>query len=223
MKKEQKEIKEIIENEKLIVREINKDERKIKIVYVWIIALFIIVIAGFTYFLSFQIARRDNPNIADKIIPSPTSVSGPSPTAFLQPSSQPSLTPITTTKNKSIESSVKEYFISFGSGSSKADDWTDVSGMQAGIDFGNYQNIKEIRFEVSIDIPTGNQSVSVRLFNVTDKHPVWNSDVETANSGYVVSNPIIYDVGSKVYRVQAKTQLQSLANITQARLHIILQ
>lgn len=120
-------------------------------------------------------------------------------------------------------SSVKEFFIPFGSGSSSADDWQDVFGLQASIDSTNYQQIKSVTFEASIRIPTGNEIAYVRLFNVTDKHPVWSSEVslEGGTPKLLVSKPIALDTGNKVYQVQMKTSLKFQAILDQARLRII--
>lgn len=122
------------------------------------------------------------------------------------------------------ESGAKDYFVPLGSGTNQASDWTDVPGAQATVDFGSYQHIKSIVFEASVAVSTGNESVSVRLYNVSDQHPVWYSDV-TMNGGdsaYLISQPIEYDKGPKIYQVQMKTQLQYPANLTQSRIHITL-
>lgn len=120
---------------------------------------------------------------------------------------------------------VTNYFIPLGTGTSQASTWTDVPGAQATIDFGTYQNIKSIVLEASISVPTANQSVSVRLYNVSDNHPVWNSEMSMPGgaSAYLISQPILYDTGSKIYQVQMQTQLQYPANLTQSRIHITLQ
>ena len=121
--------------------------------------------------------------------------------------------------------SLKDYFISFGSGTSSSQDWVDVGGLQATVDLASYGSIKDIRLEASIQVPGENQSVSVRLFNKTDKHPVWNSEItkNTGASGYIVSSPIIYDSGAKTYSVQMKTQLGGVASLGEARLHITIE
>ena len=223
MKEEQDKIDEVIGNERLIVKELYKDERKIKIAFFGIGILSLIVVTGIFYFVMQKDKSENTSTVINQLTPSPSSIPTLIPTKIPQPTPQLSPTPISTIKKVSEEGSIREYFISFGTGSNQTSDWTDVSGLQANIDFGNYQNIKEIRFEASVNVPTANQTVSVRLFNVTDKHPVWNSEVTTTNNNYVVSSPMIYDNGSKTYQVQMKTQLKYLANLTLARLHIILQ
>ncbi len=116
----------------------------------------------------------------------------------------------------------KEFFIPFGSGSNSTGDWTDLPGVQASIDSTQYGRIKSAVFEATVQIPTGNETASVRLFNSTDKHPVWFSDisVDGGTTKMVTSKPITLDSGNKTYQVQMKTSLQFQANLIQARLHI---
>jgi len=128
-------------------------------------------------------------------------------------------------QNQIIQSSaVKEYYVPFGSGNSQGTDWTDVPGLQAYIDTTLYSQIKQATFEVGGHTPTGNQIVSVRLYNTSDSHPVWNSDVTWNGGGsqFLVSNPIILDKGNKLYKVQMETQVGSLSYIDQAKVHIVL-
>lgn len=117
---------------------------------------------------------------------------------------------------------VKEFFVSFGSGSNSTDDWADMPGLQAYIDSSQYGKIKNTIFEASINIPTGNETAYVRLFNVTDKHPVWFSELflEGGAGQLLVSNPINLDLGKKLYQVQMKTSLKYPADLSQARIHI---
>jgi hypothetical protein len=140
----------------------------------------------------------------------------------------PAISAVVTKTNQApsqiIQNAVKDYYISFGSGTTQAGDWTDVPGVQAVIDFGQYPHIKEIHFEVSLYVPTANEWISVRLYNETDNHPVWNSQV-TMSSGttaYLTSPAINYDTGSKLYQVQMETQLGSEATLVQSRIHIML-
>lgn len=120
-------------------------------------------------------------------------------------------------------SGAKEFFVPFGSGSSSADDWTDVSGIQSYIDTLLYSQIKSVTFEASVRIPTGNQKAYVRLYNVTDKHPVWSSEVsmEGGTAQLLTSQPITLDTGRKLYQVQMKTSLKYQAFLDQARVHIL--
>ena len=148
-------------------------------------------------------SKATNQDITATKIPTPTSV----PRASSQ---------------TSFVSSVKEFFIPFGSGSNSSSDWEDVAGLKASIDSANYSSIKSVVFEASVRIPTGNQTAYVRLFNETDKHPVWFSDVslEGGTAQLLLSKPITLDSGNKVYKVQMKTSLKYQAILDQARIHI---
>lgn len=130
-----------------------------------------------------------------------------------------------TVSQSQTTSSAKEFFVPFGTGSSSDDDWTDISGMQAYVDSSQYGKLKSVVFEVSLRIPTGNQVAYARLYNATDKHPVWFSEVslEGGTPKLVVSQPITLDEGNKLYQVQMKTSLKYTAIIDQARLHITTQ
>ena len=135
-----------------------------------------------------------------------------SPTPTVKPVSQAQAVPF-----------VKEFFVPFGTGSNSSDDWQDVSGLKATIDTANYGSIKTVAFEASVRIPTGNETAYVRLFNATDKHPVWFSDVslDGGTPQLLISKPITLDSGNKTYQVQMKTSLKFQAFLDQARLHII--
>ncbi len=120
-------------------------------------------------------------------------------------------------------SATKTYYVPFGSGSGASTDWQDMPGLQASIDSNSYGSIKSVVFEASLHIPTGNEIASVRLYNSTDGHPVWNSQVDfngNVNSVLLVSPGVNLDNGNKLYKVQIKTQLQFTAILDQSRLHI---
>lgn len=128
---------------------------------------------------------------------------------------------ISTTQTTSTN--VREYYVPFGSGSGSSSDWQDLPGLQASIDSKGYGNIKSVTFEVSLHIPTGNETASVRLYNATDKHPVWNSEITfdgNSTSVFKTSSPISLDNGNVFYKVQIKTQLQFPAILDQSRVHI---
>ncbi len=138
----------------------------------------------------------------------------------------PSATPASVSNSSSQStgsSQAKEYYVPFGSGSGSSADWQDVAGLQANVDSNSYGSIKNVVFEASLHIPTGNETASVRLYNATDNHPVWNSEVSfngNTNSVLLVSPSVNLDSGNKLYKVQMKTQLQYPAILDQSRLHI---
>ncbi|MBI5465487.1 hypothetical protein HY946_02665 [Candidatus Gottesmanbacteria bacterium] len=136
----------------------------------------------------------------------------------------PKTTPASVNPVVSYTSSVKEFFVPFGSGSSSAKDWQDVSGLAANVDSTNYPRVKKITFEASIHIPTGNETAYVRLYNSSDKHPVWFSEMslEGGTAQFLTSQPVSLDSGGKTYQVQMKTSLGYPAILDQARLHIII-
>lgn len=118
----------------------------------------------------------------------------------------------------------KEFFVPLGAGSSTAEEWTDVAGAQAVIDISNYGHTKQVIFEVSLHIPTGNEYAYVRLFNANDNLPVSASELYYPGSSdqlFLTSKPLALSAGSKVYKVQMKTQLKYEAILDQSRLHII--
>lgn len=121
------------------------------------------------------------------------------------------------------QSSSKEYYVPLGSGGSTSSEWTDVPGVQGYIDSTSYGKIKTVTFEASLHTPTNNQEAEARLYNVSDSHPVWNSEVKISGGTpqLKISSPIKLDGGSKLYQVQMKTQLQSRTNLENARVRII--
>lgn len=123
---------------------------------------------------------------------------------------------------KTTTTSVKEYFVPLGSGTNSTDDWTDVAGASAYIDTTAYGKMKKVTFEATVSQPVSSQKVWVRLYNATDKHPVWYSEMSTDNAGplLLTSSPMSLDTGNKLYQVQMKTQLKGVTNLTQSRVHI---
>lgn len=150
-------------------------------------------------------------------------IAASSKTAVITPTATP--TPVTSS-TPTVSSQPKEYYVPFGSGSGSSSDWQDVAGLQANVDSASYGIIKSVKFEASLHIPTGNETATVRLYNATDNHPVWNSELNfNGNTASVLltSSAINLDSGNKVYKVQMKTQLQYSAVLDQSRLHITTQ
>lgn len=175
--------------------------------------------------------------IAQKILsqqPSATSTSTTTKTTEQEPgiiNPLPTNTPTpvavipTTSPQVIIAPAVTDYYVPIGSGQSVATSWTDVTGLQVSINPSSYPNSKQVVFEASVVIPTGNQWASVRLFNETAQHPVWFSDV-TLSGGQpqlLVSQPITLDPGNNTYQVQMQTQLGFQAILNQSRIHITLR
>lgn len=205
-----------------------------------ILALLLLLILGNLVFLDWQIVkekRKVAEENATTALPTPTATptlrtneSSPSgegncPQACLLAIDQAvktAPTPTLTITPQSSISSVKEFFVPFGSGSTRSNDWEDITGLAAYIDSTKYGKIKTAVFEAAVYIPDGDQGVYARLYNVTDKHPVWFSEVyhEGGSPKLLVSQPITLDSGNKLYQVQMKTTLRHWANLNQARVKI---
>jgi hypothetical protein len=144
------------------------------------------------------------------------SVTSPTPVSRLSPTIKP-------TSQIQSPSLVKEFFVPFGAGSNSSDDWQDIAGLKVTLDPQNYGSVKTVVFEATVRIPTGNETAYVRLYNITDKHPVWFSDVSLDGgvAQLLISKPITLDSGNKTYQVQMKTSLKYPAFLDQSRLHII--
>lgn len=129
------------------------------------------------------------------------------------------------TSTSSQGAPANEYYIAFGSGETMSDQYEDIPGVAVYIDTTKYHSIRGVTFEASLRIPTANGTVYAQLFNATDGHPVWFSEVSTQanNSQLVISAPITLDSGNKLYKVQMKTTLKYQSILDQARVHIITQ
>ncbi len=140
------------------------------------------------------------------ITPTPTSTLTPTPTATITP------TPTT-----------KEFFIPLGAGLGNNVDWTTLTGVGASIDPANYGQITSTYFEVTARTPTGNEEVSIRLYNANTYQYVVNSDISFSGgtATILVSKPITLLQGKNLYQVQMKTQLRKDTYIDQARIRIV--
>lgn len=120
----------------------------------------------------------------------------------------------------------QEYFIPFGAGSGASQGtYTSLPALSAYVNTSNYSSISTVTFEVSAQIPNGNQSISIQLYDVTDGYAIPNSQV-TMSGGtpqLLISPNITLPTGNKLYQVQINTQLNSAITIDQARLHITTQ
>ena len=132
--------------------------------------------------------------------------------------------PVQQTK-PSAGTTLKETFVPLGGGETSENDWIDIAGVSAYVDTSQYPTITSARFEGSIFIPTGQGMAYIRLFNSTDKHPVWFSEVSTESSTPFLfqSDPIRLDEGNKLYTVQMKNTLKVRSVVENARIRILLK
>ncbi|MBI3385888.1 hypothetical protein HY031_02255 [Candidatus Gottesmanbacteria bacterium] len=114
----------------------------------------------------------------------------------------------------------REVFVPFGYAvANNINDWTDVPGLQATVDASQYPTIKRALFEVTAFVPTGNQTIWLRLRNNDGfSYPVVTMDGGAVK--FLVSDSFGLSPGPKSYYVQLKTQLGYPVQIYQARLHI---
>ena len=144
------------------------------------------------------------------ISPTPT----PLPTPFTTPVSVISLP----------QASAKEYYIPLGSGTTRSSDYVSLEGAEAHIDTSLYGNIKQVTFEVFLRNPTGNGVTYAKLFNVTDKHDVWFSEVSMVGGGTSRKDAAVtLEPGNKLYRVYLKSTLAFDVYADNARIHIVTQ
>lgn len=181
------------------------------ILFTLIIANLIVIDANLAF--KKQVSPHDfTPTILATLTPLPTSTA---PTTFPVP------TPSNPVRQKS-ELSYTQIYIPLGSGSTQSSDWEDANGVESYIDTSNYPHIRSVALQVSMHIPTKNGIMSVRLFNESDGHPVWFSDVSTDSDISVLksSGNITLSPGNKLYRVQFKTSLQYLSVLDFSRIQI---
>ena len=121
------------------------------------------------------------------------------------------------------ENRVQDFYVPLGSGTVSSDEWTDVPGIKATVDTAKYGRIKKVVFEATTHVSNANEFLYVRLYNESDNHPVWDSELYFPSGTiqyFLVSPAIKLDPGINIYKVQMKTQLKFPANLDQARIHI---
>lgn len=120
-------------------------------------------------------------------------------------------------------SPAREFYVTLGSGTTKSSDYEDILSAEAYIDTGNYASIKQASVELFLRNPTGNGRVYAKLYNVTDKHDVWFSEVFIEGGGPVTKKemPITLDRGNKLYRVMMKSTMKYDGWLDNARIKIV--
>lgn len=204
--------------------ELHSDEKRIRLLMLFLLC-FVILFTGVTFYFARTIdtiERHDTQSqMANSLEPSDS---------LAPTTSQPAVT-ITTAPSPNATKSInksesKLSYINTGFGTSQSSEWADVFGAATTADIAEYDDITEVRFEAFVNVPTANGTVSVRLYNKTDNHPVWNSEVTKEGKAETVQfvSPIVsYDKGPKLYQVQMKSQLNVVANLVQSRVAIITQ
>lgn len=134
-------------------------------------------------------------------------------------------TPVKAVAKTTVVRGPKDYYIPLGTGYTQSNEWVDVAGTDTTIDPANYGKIKSAIFEASMRIPVANGTMYARLYNVSDKHPVWFSEVSTSAgvSTTMTSGNMTLDAGNKLYRVQIKTSLQYPSYLDFTRIRITIE
>lgn len=116
----------------------------------------------------------------------------------------------------------REYFIPLGTGFGSSTVWTTITQLGVTVDTADYPNVKSVVFEASVRIPTGNQTVHVRLLNADTYQSIAGSELLLSGGTptILVSSPITLTTGSHLYQVQLYTQLGYTTYIDFARLRI---
>lgn len=156
-----------------------------------------------------------------------TQISLPAPT-YLAPSSQPTTqntTTPTTYNPPPTASSPREYFIPLGGDTTSSTSYIDLLTTDTLLDTTTYGKIKEAFFIAALSNPTQNGFVQAQLFNVTDKHPVWGSQITSNEKATqtITSNSVTLGEGPKLYRIQLKSSLGYSVSIANAKIKIIAQ
>lgn len=136
----------------------------------------------------------------------------------------PTITPSSVVSNTPVASKAhpREYYIPLGSGSTQSDTYSELPGVSAYIDTSLYPPIREVTFEAFVHIPAGIGWMHARLYNATDGHEVWGSEVTTeSDTQQFRTSVVMLAPGRKLYTVQARSTIKAEARLTNARIKII--
>lgn len=193
------------------------------------IAILVVALFDLTYlnYLTFKSAKTNEARTIDlKPSPSATVEAVPDVSSQAQEAAEPAEPAPTVTQETIVQTAQKEIFIPIGSGSTFNNNHTDLAGLEVTIDTSKYSAIDSVSFEAAIWVQDGNGKMFAQLYNKSDGHPVWNSEIATSSAKGVLttSSKVSLDSGSKTYRVQAKTNLTAYAaHVENARVKITLK
>jgi hypothetical protein len=141
-------------------------------------------------------------------------------TPTLIPTTKLAVTPTPTTASPNI----KVLFIPIGTtGTTTNTDWTDVSGTDIYFNLTDYPGVKNVRWELSLQTNSANTNVYARLYDVTNKREVDNSQLTTNLITYefLRSGDLTIWSGNNLYRVQIKGLNGNTANFLTPKLKIV--
>lgn len=118
----------------------------------------------------------------------------------------------------------KEVYIPLGRGSTTSLDYAQLTGAEAVVDLNQYPTIETVYFEAFLHLPHGGAAYA-KLYNVTDQHDAWHSEVYFEGSGpyRAEASGVVLSSGRKVYRVMLRSVIGSEAVLESARLKLILK
>lgn len=197
------------------------DERRLNTTIIFLM-FFVVIFTGVTFYFAHTVRTLESQQTKQPSVNSMQPIATLAPVETL-PTTHASPAPTSSSVKIVKTASSKTSYINLGFGTNQSSEWADVFGATTTADIGDYTHIKDVHFEAFIKVPTANGNVSVRLYNKTDNHPVWNSEVSkegTAETIQFTSPSVNYDSGPKLYQVQMKSQLNVVATLVQARLAI---
>lgn len=116
---------------------------------------------------------------------------------------------------------LQEVFIPLGSGKTISNEWEELPATEVGINTANYPPIARAYLEVFMHIVTGNGTMHAKLYNSTDRHDVWFSEVSMSGDRITrLEVPITMDAGNKRYTVKVKSSLKYEAILDNARIRL---
>lgn len=111
--------------------------------------------------------------------------------------------------------------VTLGGGITQSSDWEELPGTEIVLRGSDFPGTTRVYFEAIMHIPTGNGQMSAKLYNVTDKHDVWFSEVSAVGSqASRFEAQISIEPEQKVYRVKVKSSLGYQAVLDTARMRI---
>lgn len=117
----------------------------------------------------------------------------------------------------------REIYIPLGSGSTKKSDWDDLTATETIIDPSAYGTFRQAYLTYSLSNPTQNGQVEARLYNATDKYPIYGSHVimNGPSSQTINTGEFPLPAGNKLYRVQLRSSLSYPAYLDNAKMRIV--
>ncbi len=145
---------------------------------------------------------------------------GPSPTVI------PTVSPTPAPAQTVVQTANKEIFVPLGTGQTRSNTFANLYGLEVNLDTTKYSSIDHVTFEAAIWAEGGNGRAWAQIINVTDNNPFIESQISnpTSTPTLKTSNYIPIPSGSKLYRVQAKSEFSDYyAHVDNAHLKITLK